>query len=537
MRWGVLLGALTLGAAEPGYLDPATCTPCHAEIAASYAKTGMGRSFGRANDVPALTQFDHAASRQRFRVAARSGEWFLERQPFGDERRMDYAIGSGNHSRTFVYRNDAGLLMELPVSWYAEGGGKWRMSPGYDRADHSGFQREAGDACLFCHNGYPSAANGGLAQGIDCQRCHGPGEQHVRERGPIVNPAKLSRERRLDVCLQCHMESASRTLPEAVRRPGRGVFSYRPGEPLGDYMTFYAFTEGGGEDRMTVNGAGYGLLQSACFQRSAMDCVTCHNPHKRQAGDAAHFTQVCRSCHSNTHEPARDKCIDCHMPKRRTEDAVHVVMTDHRIRRTLPAGDPLAMLPERHDRRSGPVRLLYPATLPDNAETRLWRAMAWGDGKALAAAVAEARPKAAEPYFALGEAMRKEGRKKEAVEAYRRAGDAGALALAAELLLTWGNTAGAAALLEPAVRRQPDDTRLLNSLAVAYVARMQVREAMALLTRAVTLRAEEPISWLNLGVCREAGGDKAGAAAAYRTALRLQPELARARQFLERVTR
>lgn len=537
MRWAVLLGALALGAAEPGYVDPATCTPCHAGIAASYAKTGMGRSFGPVQDVPAPGRFEHAASGQRFNVERRGDGWVLRRQPFGDERRLDYVIGSGNHSRTYLYRNGAGLLMELPVSWYAEGGGKWRMSPGYDRVDHSGFQREAGEACLFCHNGYPSAANGGLAQGIDCQRCHGPGGRHARERGPIVNPAKLSRERRLEVCLQCHMESASRTLPEAVRRPGRSVNSFRPGEPLADYMTFYAFADGAGEERITVNGAGYGLLQSACFQKSAMDCVTCHDPHTRQAGDAAHFTQVCRSCHADVHEPARDRCTDCHMPKRRTEDAVHVVMTDHRIRRRVPEGDLLAMLPERHDRRSGPVRLLYPRALPDNPDTRLWRAMAWGNARALAAAVREADPKEAAPYFALGEAMRREGRTAQAVQAYRRAGDAGSLVAAAELLLAQGDADGAAALLTPALRSQPDDTRLLNGLAIANVARMRIGEAAALLTRAVTLRAEEPLSWLNLGVCREAGGDRDGAAEAYRTALRLQPELTRARQFLDRVTR
>jgi tetratricopeptide (TPR) repeat protein len=31
---------------------------------------------------------------------------------------------------------------------------------------------------------------------------------------------------------------------------------------------------------------------------------------------------------------AKGNCIDCHMPKRRTDDAVHVVMTDHFIQRT-----------------------------------------------------------------------------------------------------------------------------------------------------------------------------------------------------------
>jgi len=37
------------------------------------------------------------------------------------------------------------------------------------------------------------------------------------------------------------------------------------------------------------------------------------------------------------------------MPKRRAEDAVHTVMTDHFIQRQKPSRDLLAPLPERHE--------------------------------------------------------------------------------------------------------------------------------------------------------------------------------------------
>ena len=40
--------------------------------------------------------------------------------------------------------------------------------------------------------------------------------------------------------------------------------------------------------------------------------------------------------------------MTCHMPKRRTEDVVHVVMTDHFIERRPPDRDLLANLAERH---------------------------------------------------------------------------------------------------------------------------------------------------------------------------------------------
>ena len=38
------------------------------------------------------------------------------------------------------------------------------------------------------------------------------------------------------------------------------------------------------------------------------------------------------------------------MPKQRTDDAVHVIMTDHMIQRLKPSGDPLAPRPEKVER-------------------------------------------------------------------------------------------------------------------------------------------------------------------------------------------
>src|SRR5439155_2302859 len=133
----------------------------------------------------------------------------------------------GNHARTFLHRNAQGRLIELPVSWYAEKGGTWAMSPGYDRPRHQDFRRAISYECMFCHNAYPgSNATVGdahseavfpekLPEGIDCQRCHGPGSAHVQAastrasldqiRGAIVNPARLGRDRQLETCMQCHL--------------------------------------------------------------------------------------------------------------------------------------------------------------------------------------------------------------------------------------------------------------------------------------------------------------------------------------------
>src|SRR5436190_216190 len=80
----------------------------------------------------------------------------------------------------------------------------------------------------------------------------------------------------------------------------------------------------------------------------AMTCTTCHNPHEasRGAEASAHYAQVCRQCHSNGSHTASGDCIACHMPKRRTDDVVHAVMTDHYIQRRKPNRDLLAAVTE-----------------------------------------------------------------------------------------------------------------------------------------------------------------------------------------------
>jgi Flp pilus assembly protein TadD len=227
------------------------------------------------------------------------------------------------------------------------------------------------------------------------------------------------------------------------------------------------------------------------------------------------------------------------MQKRRTEDAVHVVMTDHFIRRRPLAGDLSAPLQERHDRVTGPVRLLYPSRVPESV---LYLAMAGGSAPELEKAIAAARPKYAEPYFALGEAYRKSGMAEQAIQAYRQAmarkpNDVASLAALSTLLLDQGDPDAAIAILEPAAERMAGDTSILNSLAVLYSRKGRFDDALRLLSKAVNVNPDERLSWLNLGVSLEAKGDRKGAEAAYRQALVLQPDLARANEYLKRVSK
>ena len=178
----------------------------------------------------------HKPSDTYFQMIQRGGRYFQRQYQIGfdgkqtpaAEKEIDFVLGSGNHVRTYLHRTANNTLVQLPLAWYAEKGGYWAMNPGYDRPDHQGSLHAVSYDCMFCHNAYPGipAENGtprstpvfsSVPEGIDCQRCHGDGEKHValaskrgspREeiRKAIVNPARLTQERQMEVCMQCHLK-------------------------------------------------------------------------------------------------------------------------------------------------------------------------------------------------------------------------------------------------------------------------------------------------------------------------------------------
>ena len=464
------------------YVDPATCKPCHQRLYDEYAATPMGRSFCSAGPKSPLEDWDvnnkfyHAPSESYFEMLRRGESFNIRRYQVEGGRevnslelRVTHIMGSGTRARSYLHQTPEGRLVELPVSWYSQEQ-RWAMAPGYDRPKHAGFTRTVNHKCMFCHNAYPAVsperARQGwdhdvqfpkqLPAGIDCQRCHGPGGQHVRAaaaaeptdrvRSAIVNPARLTSERQLDVCMQCHLETTTFRLPESCRRFGRGFYSYRPGEPLGDYIVHFDHAPGSGhDDKFEIVSAAYRLRQSRCFIKAEgkLTCTTCHNPHKgiSPATRVAHYRARCFQCHSSKdagpHRLAaadfsQSDCVHCHMPKRRTEDVVHVVMTDHLIQRRMPTRDLLAPLREKTDEEQiyrGEVVLYYPETGLEGALRKIYLGIAQVKEKAnlkvgvelLKQALLQTSLRHAEPYFELADAQDALAQKEAAEKSYLRA--------------------------------------------------------------------------------------------------------------------
>ncbi len=546
----------------------------------------MGRSMHRAVASvmpPGFTErhtFYHKASDRQYILLNRDGRFYQRRHQIGPdgsetnvfEREIHFVVGSGNHAKTFLHRAADGRIYELPLAWYAESGGTWAMNPGYDHPNHQDFRREVPHECISCHTAYPEIEPGGdrvgsaplfpgkIPDGIDCQRCHGPGRDHIeavrggdkkRIRETIVNPARLSPSLQLDLCMQCHLETTSSRLPSVILREDRGAFSYRPGEPLGSLALHFDHAPGAGrDDKFEIASHAYRFRKSACFVKSngKLTCTTCHNPHQPAERETA--IRACRGCHlpalgtlnGHTREP---DCIGCHMPKRRTEDVVHVTMTDHYIQRRKPAGDLLAPRDQRPDTEEasyqGPVVLYYPQELPPGAESELYVAVAQvkqfsnllSGVPRLTKLIEEHRPAGASFYLELAEAYSKLGQSAEAVryyqEALQRAPRLRPVRLGlAQVLSKSGQNERAAQLLMDTIEKDPKDFAAWNGLGLVRLRQGRPADAVTAFRKAIEIEPEYPEACNNLGGVLAHTGDRSGAINMYQAAIRLQPDLASA---------
>jgi tetratricopeptide (TPR) repeat protein len=468
-------------------------------------------------------------------------------------------------------------LIELPLAWYAESGGHWAMNPGYDNP-HPMTHRPIAYECMFCHDAYPEIPatahrdlsanpvyNDPLPEGIDCQRCHGPGAAHVRAaqtagasiqeiRAVILNPVRLSNARQMEVCEQCHLETTSRSLPDRIRHYDQQPFGYMADQPLAGFNSYFSRDpEKGRTDNFEIVNAPYRLRQSQCYLKSggALTCETCHNPHDlhKSPESATYYASICMKCHAGElpaqidlhRHPASNDCVGCHMPRRRTEDVVHAVMTDHLIQRRSPPAKEL--LAERQEIPETPVNAYHGEVkhyLLDGEDSMstdgLYNALAQVIDSSnleagiprLAEAIRAQHPDQPNFSIELGDAMRHSGDLSGAISAYCKALVLDPLSSRAQRRLgsTLGNAGqdeDALAVLEKALEREPANTLLWYEQALIESKLGRREPAIEHLRKALELKPEFADAQNNLGINLVQAGDQPGAEAAFRAALAANP--------------
>lgn len=360
------------------YVGMQTCKTCHQNIYDSFIKTGMGKSFGAATKEKSAAHFsEHTKIYDPYLnfyyhpYFQNDSLYILEyRLENGDTthkriEKVEYIVGSGQHTNSHMYQTN-GYFYQMPMTYYTQIG-KWDFPPGFENGHNSRFSRTIELECMSCHNAYPNFVVGSknkyasVLQGIDCERCHGPGEIHVKEKSQgiivdtskeidysIVNPGKLSYELQVDVCQRCHLQG------NAVLKEGKSFFDFKPGQKLSDFMNVFLPRYEGDHSFIMASHADR-LKQSECFIKSneenrstlKLTCINCHNPHLsvKETKDIQ-FNNACMSCH-NTNNTIKlnecnldikkrmsinqNNCWKCHMPSTGTEDIPHVSIHDHKI--------------------------------------------------------------------------------------------------------------------------------------------------------------------------------------------------------------
>lgn len=351
------------------YVGSQTCKGCHVEIYQSFMQTGMGQSFGPPTKAKSSGQFENnvlydSFSNFHYQPFWKGDSLYLKefRLKDGDtvftrKEKVHYIVGSGQHTNSHITQAN-GYLHQMPFTYYTQKD-ILNLPPGFEKGNNTRFSRSLGMECISCHNAYPDHVEGSfnkfdqVPKGIDCERCHGPGQAHVeaKRRGElvdvskeidysIVNPGKLAYDKQIDLCQRCHLQG------NAILNDGKEWDDFKPGMNLNEVANVFMPTLKDQKGEFVMAAHPDRLRQSQCFISSqqnsdlqAMTCISCHNPHQSvKETQIGYFNTKCQSCHEvesveKCSSPLTTiNCIDCHMKKSGTVDIPHVSVTDHFIR-------------------------------------------------------------------------------------------------------------------------------------------------------------------------------------------------------------
>jgi hypothetical protein len=373
----------------PAYAGSESCWGCHASIYQRWSQTGMSRMFrpyapqNVVGDFKTNNQFylgeetdyrdgklevTKAGKQSLFaRMTIRDGRHYfdiLQSDGRSHSYRVDYTIGS-KFQQAYATRLPNGEIHVFPIQynllekrWI----NFWKIldGPTTERADPRSWEKLDSATsyqviCAVCHTSQLTNAKGGgfaptgpefKESGIGCEMCHGPSAQHAVEMAqnqfyskapldPPVNFRELENRNFVEICAQCHEQSA-------IRKPGpAGELNYSSSGnffpthvtvPFGEFSRRGFYKDGRFRQTTFMVEA---LERSKCFKKGKVSCGTCHDAHGHDSDSnltSLKFPDkpdlMCTGCHSqfqnlalasqHSHHPAESKgsrCVSCHMPR------------------------------------------------------------------------------------------------------------------------------------------------------------------------------------------------------------------------------
>ena len=379
------------------FVTSKACRECHQEQFTSWHRTYHRTMTQLAGPQSVVAPFKgELKSRGRSYELQRSGdeywvtmvppEWDAKMQAKGfdlnkvtppprEKRKVVYTTGS-HHMQTYWMKAAVGLV-QLPWYYHIKQR-RWVpkedtfLTPPTDQRTFDLWNK----TCIKCHavGGRPgcdfrSTFNTEVAElGIACEACHGPGGLHVDFRkaaargertGPeppdaaMVNPESVSHHVSAQICGQCHGTWTPRDMRDFLVN-GTG---YRAGGDFDKHFRLELFDSDDPEDAFykrqgywadgtcRTGGDEYmGLIQSPCYQRGELSCLSCHSMHDSDPADQLkanmHGNEACLQCHTgfkdrieqHTHHSAGSSgslCYNCHMPH--TSYALYKAIRSHRV--------------------------------------------------------------------------------------------------------------------------------------------------------------------------------------------------------------
>ncbi|MBT3380332.1 MAG: tetratricopeptide repeat protein [Lentisphaerae bacterium] len=566
--------------AESSYAGSVSCRECHERFYKLWAPSHHGRAmqpvtaaFVKESLPPLAEPITIGAS--QFSVDLDQQQVIEEKDGKRTAYPMLHAMG-GKNVFFFLTPLDRGRLQVLPLSydvrreeWFDTTGSMVRhFSEEPDSAiDWRDPLLTFNTACYNCHvsqldKNYDASTNTyhttWREPGINCEACHGPGEEHNRvcrevPKGTVPRDIKtvrwgdFTRQQTNDACAPCHAKMRQIT---PTFMPGDRFFDHHDLVCLED-RDFYPDGRDLGENYTQT-----AWLMNPCAQSGMLDCIDCHTSSGRFRQEEAPSTS-CLPCHAQrvrkpeTHShhpngPQTPTCVSCHLPMtefsrmKRSDHSFRPPCPEASIRFKSPNACVLCHTDKTNDWAAAKVKAWHPTShwrekiLLEGALVDAARKRDWGR---LPEMIAHIRSSSSESVVVtslvrlLASCPRPE--KWAAIRQCIKHASPLVRGAAAGALADDLQTPGSAEELLQALH---DDVRLVRVRSVVALARYP-REAIAPEHLVALKKAEEealasfsaqPDAWhshYNRGNYRSARGDQKAALAAYKQAIALRSDI------------